>query len=89
MNIARKIVDALPEHGEHVPVLEIGPGTGVLTQYLANRGDLDLKLVEIDRESISYLHKKFTSLKHAIIEGDFLELDLGSIFNSTGAPRFG
>ncbi len=72
-NIAARIVDAL--HTSGAPVLEIGPGTGVLTGFLTKR-DLDLWLIEIDRESIAYLHQEYPLLKDRIIEGDFLEFDL-------------
>ncbi|HYC86813.1 MAG TPA: 16S rRNA (adenine(1518)-N(6)/adenine(1519)-N(6))-dimethyltransferase RsmA [Chryseosolibacter sp.] len=83
-NIARKIVDALhlPE-GEQTSVIEIGPGMGVLTQYLVDRKNIDLKLVEIDRESVQYLHAHFPG-KAAIIEGDFLQLDIASILGPHG-----
>jgi 16S rRNA (adenine1518-N6/adenine1519-N6)-dimethyltransferase len=76
-NIASKIVDALEATG--VPVLEIGPGTGVLTEFLIKK-DLDLSLIEIDRESIKYLREHFPALKDNIIEGDFLEFDLAAYF---------
>jgi len=61
-------------------VLEIGPGTGVLTQYLVTRPQIDLKVIEIDRESVSYLHNKFAVLQDRIIEGDFLAADLETLF---------
>jgi 16S rRNA (adenine1518-N6/adenine1519-N6)-dimethyltransferase len=76
--IAKKIVEALPS----IPkaVLEIGPGTGVLTQYLQEIKDIDLKLIEIDRDSVAYLKKNFSSLADKIIEGDFLQLETDKIF---------
>ncbi|MBR4772058.1 MAG: 16S rRNA (adenine(1518)-N(6)/adenine(1519)-N(6))-dimethyltransferase, partial [Bacteroidales bacterium] len=58
--VARKIVDAL--HGG-LPVLEVGPGMGVLTQYLLERKDIDLKLVEIDTESVNYLLTHFPDMQ--------------------------
>ena len=79
-NIAQKIVDALPRASGVSSVLEIGPGTGVLTQYLITKPDLDLKLIEIDRESVAYLRDKFAMLNDRIIEGDFLEINLRNIF---------
>ena len=79
-NIAQKIVDALPPANGVSSVLEIGPGTGVLTQYLIARPDVDLKLIEIDRESVAYLHDKFATLKNSVIEGDFLQINLKNIF---------
>lgn len=70
-NIALKIVDAL--QSTNIPVLEIGPGTGVLTETLIKRVD-DFSVIEIDTESIEYLHQHFPSLK--VIEGDFLEFGI-------------
>jgi 16S rRNA (adenine1518-N6/adenine1519-N6)-dimethyltransferase len=57
-------------------VLEVGPGTGVLTRYLVNRGIRDLSAIEIDTESIEFLKEEMPSLK--IIEGDFLKYNLES-----------
>jgi 16S rRNA (adenine1518-N6/adenine1519-N6)-dimethyltransferase len=79
-NIARKIVSALSAEQAGTPVLEIGPGMGVLTQYLIGR-DIDLKLVEIDRESVTYLKSHYPQLAGNIIEGDFLALDLSRVFH--------
>lgn len=76
-NIARKIVDALDVAGS-VPVLEIGPGTGVLTGFLIER-KLDLKLVEVDHESVEYLRANFPPGGVDIIHGDFLELDISQV----------
>lgn len=70
-NIALKIVEAL--QSTTIPVLEIGPGTGVLTETLVKK-ELDFSVIEIDTESIEYLHKHFPALK--IVEGDFLEYDI-------------
>jgi 16S rRNA (adenine1518-N6/adenine1519-N6)-dimethyltransferase len=72
-DIARRIVGAL--HGS--PVLEVGPGMGVLTQYLDNT---NLKVIEIDKESVVYLRKHFPELGDGLIEGDFLKMDLGNVF---------
>ena len=72
-DIARRIVGAL----QGSPVLEVGPGMGVLTQYLINT---DLKAIEIDKESVVYLRKHFPELGDGLIEGDFLKMDLGSVF---------
>lgn len=76
-NIARKIVDSL---GTDIPdVLEIGPGMGVLTQYLLERPELNVHVVEIDRESVEYLEHNFPNLKHIWSE-DFLKADIASKF---------
>lgn len=77
-NIARKIVDALAVP-DNSAVLEIGPGTGVLTKFLVER-PLRLKLVEIDFESVAYLKEHYPMLKDQIIEGDFLDMDSKVIF---------
>ena len=69
-NIARKIVDCL---GATVPnVLEVGPGMGVLTRYLLNRKELNIYVVEIDPESVEYLHNHFPELNNRIYFRDFL-----------------
>jgi 16S rRNA (adenine1518-N6/adenine1519-N6)-dimethyltransferase len=76
-NIAKKIVGALDL--THAPqVLEIGPGTGVLTKLLLQHHPRNVKVSEIDRESVAYLRKHFPELE--IIEGDFLNLSLGNFF---------
>ena len=81
LNIARRIVDSLkPGSASNQNVLEIGPGMGVLTQYLLQQTDRNLKVIEIDRDSVAYLKKNYPELKEKIIEGDFLQLKLGEIF---------
>ena len=62
-------------------VLEIGPGTGVLTQFLIDNPELSLKAIEIDRESVEYLSENYSKLKENIIEANFLKYDLPSLFN--------
>ena len=75
--IAQSIVDALEGSGS---VLEVGPGMGVLTQYLLQRGDIDLKLVEIDSESVDYLLAHFRGMQGRLLQADFLKLPLEKIF---------
>ncbi|MBR4505935.1 MAG: 16S rRNA (adenine(1518)-N(6)/adenine(1519)-N(6))-dimethyltransferase RsmA [Bacteroidales bacterium] len=77
--IAKHIVDSLSESSHNV--IEIGPGMGVLTKYLITRNNTDFHVVEIDRESVVYLHNHYPSLH--IIEGDFLKIDLSSLFQDT------
>ncbi len=77
MDIARRIAESLPIE-EHTFVLEIGPGMGVLTQFLLQNPLIDLKAVEVDTESVDYLNQHFPQL--TVIEGDFLKLDLKTIF---------
>lgn len=61
-------------------VLEIGPGTGVLTQFLLKRDDIDLYAAEIDTESIVFLKENFPQLGQRLIEGDFLKMDIAAMF---------
>lgn len=68
-------VDACPE----LPVLEVGPGMGVVTQFIIPKGR-EFKVVEIDFESVPYLHEHFPELGDNIIEGDFLQMDLDAVF---------
>ena len=69
-------VDACPE----IPVLEVGPGMGVLTQFLTQKGR-EVKVVELDFESVAYLKENFPSLEGNIIEADFLKLKLENLFD--------
>lgn len=80
-NIAAKIADSLII-GEKTNVLEIGPGMGVLTQFLLKNPQINLKVVELDNESVNYLQKNFNLLGNNIISADFLKLDLINLFNS-------
>lgn len=75
-SIAADIVDALPENP--VNVLEIGPGMGVLTKYLQPKRGKNLHVIEIDRESVEYLHAHYPELN--VISDDFLRMDLNKIF---------
>lgn len=74
MQIAERIADTLAEY-KSLPILEVGPGTGVLTRFLLDKGH-HLHVVELDRESVGYLEKNFPELSGRIIEGDFLRLNL-------------
>ena len=75
--VAQAIVAALRSRGT---VLEVGPGTGVLTRYLLREEDIRLKVVEIDSESVRYLLEHFPSLAPALYEADFLKMDLRKLF---------
>ena len=81
LSIAERIAAQVTGHGGVKQLLEIGPGMGVLTDYLL-KGDMDVNLIEIDRESIAYLHKKYPSLQEKVIEGDFLKFDFSTVFSS-------
>jgi 16S rRNA (adenine1518-N6/adenine1519-N6)-dimethyltransferase len=78
--IAQRIVNALIAEKTDHPVLEIGPGMGVLTTLLLKRQDILLKVIEIDRDSVAYLKKNHPTLEPGIIEGDFLEVSLDEIY---------
>ena len=82
LNIARKISSALTGGSKEAPVatLEVGPGMGVLTQFLLERNDIDLYAAEIDKESVAYLNTHYPVLKPHLIEGDFLQMDLPRTF---------
>lgn len=78
LSVARAIadtVDACPD----LPLLEVGPGMGVLTQYLLTKGRA-LKVAEIDFESVEYLRRNFPQLEEHIIEDDFLKMHLENVF---------
>jgi 16S rRNA (adenine1518-N6/adenine1519-N6)-dimethyltransferase len=77
-SIARRISDSLTGEG-YGSVLEIGPGMGVLTTFLLERGFPDFRVIEIDNESVHYLNANFPELKE-IIRGDFLSMDIDSYF---------
>ena len=79
LTIARRIadtVDACPD----IPVLEVGPGMGVMTQYIVNK-PRPFKVVEIDRESVAYLNSHFPQLRENILGEDFLRMDLTKVFD--------
>lgn len=77
-NVSRRIADTLSEY-VGTPVIEVGPGMGMLTKYLIADGH-DVTVVEIDGESIDYLHENFPALEGGhIIDGDFLQMDLAEV----------
>jgi len=80
-NIAKKIATSLLPNLSN-DILEIGPGMGVLTQFLLQEKDKNISVVEIDKESVAYLKTNFPDLIGKIIEGDFLKLNLSDHFSS-------
>ena len=82
-NIARKVVDSL-SLSNYLNVLEIGPGTGVLTKYLIKK-NINLKLIEIDNESVEFLKSELFIDPSIILEHDFLKLDLSNVFSENFA----
>lgn len=85
LGVARRIASTIGPF-KNLPVIEVGPGMGVLTRFLLDDG-YNLKVAEIDTESVSYLRENFPALNSddRIIEGDFLKLDLDAVF--TGADK--
>ena len=79
LNIAQNIADSLAITGP-TNVLEVGPGMGVLTQFLLKNPQINLKVVELDRESVVYLNENFPDLKGRILAEDFLKLDISNLF---------
>ena len=78
LSIAERIARTLDDF-KHLPVLEVGPGMGVLTQYLLEM-DLDLTVVELDSESVDYLEAAYPQLHGRIIGEDFLKMDLKRLY---------
>lgn len=87
--IAEKIAAALTMIPGTGNVLEIGPGTGILTRALLSREIPSLQLIEIDSESVEYLHTHHPELKGQIIEGDFLKLPLETLFGGQAFSLIG
>ena len=77
LNIARKIVDSLSD--DHDLVIEVGAGMGVLTQYLIENHLEKLQVVEIDKESVEFLKKRFPELEGHLTLGDFLKYDMPDV----------
>ncbi len=73
-------VQLTTEQPAKMKVLEIGPGMGVLSQYLLQRQDVDLRMIEIDDESVEYLESHFPQAHGRVIFGDFLKLDIDELF---------
>ena len=85
VNIAKKIVESLSPCQN---ILEIGPGTGILTKFLIKKNN-NLKLVEIDNESVSYLISELKINKNIIYNQDFLNLNLSKLFENNNFSIIG
>lgn len=79
LNVAKRIADTV-DTCPNIPILEIGPGMGVLTQYLVEK-HRDVKAVEIDKESVAYLNEAFPILHDNIVGADFLQMNLEDLFS--------
>lgn len=82
LDAAQQIVNLQSLHRGYNKVLEIGPGMGVLTQYLLQRTDCQTFVVEIDRESVEYLKEHFPVLEDRIFSQDFLQMNLAELFDN-------
>ena len=75
-NIAAKIVGSLrPAENNYSQVLEVGPGMGILSDFLLQQNDLETYLIDIDTESYEFLQKKYPQLGGRLINDDFLEIN--------------
>lgn len=83
-SISERIVSSLTRHGDYKQVLEIGPGTGALTQFLV-KTDLDVALLDIDDESIDYLKENYPYLINSIYKADFINDKLPEKLNPSFA----
>ena len=79
LGIAKDIADTVDTCPD-LPILEVGPGMGVLTQFLMQK-NREVKVVELDFESVAYLKENFAALEGHIIEDDFLKLKLEDVFD--------
>ncbi len=84
LSIASQIADSIPPLDLPRKVIEVGPGMGVLTNFLLQK-NFDLRVVEIDRESVAYLKANVPALEGRIIEGDFLRMKLDQYLDQNGA----
>lgn len=80
LQVAQDIADTIDTCPD-IPVLEVGPGMGVLTQFLL-RKERPVKVVELDFESVAFLKENFSQLGDNIIEQDFLKMDLSELFGN-------
>lgn len=89
LSAAQQIVEAMSPNGIYTKAIEVGPGMGVLTQYLQKRKEIDLFLAEIDVESIVYLAEHFPDLKEKTFEADFLQMHLEEKMNLAEGEKLG
>ena len=78
-SVAAEIVSYLTGYGNYSVVLEIGPGTGVLTDHLLKKSFQDIWMIEVDKESVQYLQKKYPDRAAGIIQQDFLSYQVTSV----------
>lgn len=80
-NIAAKIVESLRPENKYTQVLEVGPGMGILSDFLLEKKEYETSLIDIDDESVQYLQKKYPQLGNRLLNSDFLQLDFAGTFN--------
>ncbi|MEJ6980658.1 16S rRNA (adenine(1518)-N(6)/adenine(1519)-N(6))-dimethyltransferase RsmA [Pedobacter sp. P351] len=79
-NIAAKIVESLNPEGKYNQVLEVGPGMGILSDFLLQKKEYETFLIDLDSESVEFLKRKYPQLGTRLINGDFLALDFKEVF---------
>ena len=79
-NIAEKTVNSLQQMDKYSQVLEVGPGMGILSDFLLQKENLDVYLIDIDIESFQFLQKKYARIGDRLINGDFLKLHFQDVF---------
>lgn len=79
-NIASKIVESLNPQGKYTQVLEVGPGMGILSDFLLQKEEFETFLIDLDAESVDFLKRKYPQLGDNLLNGDFLELDFAKTF---------
>ena len=87
-SIAARIADSLRQAGATGRVLEVGPGTGMLTKHLLARTDCTVYAVEADRDMVAYLEQHYPALHERLIFRDFLEFDPVEFFEDHPFPEF-
>jgi len=79
LNIAKKIADSL---NDRVNVIEVGPGTGVLTEYFIHDKSINFKAIETDNEAYEFLQEKYSEYNEKLVLADFLKYDISSLFDN-------
>ncbi len=87
-DLAEQIADSLMLTDTYDQVLEVGPGRAMLTKYLLKK-PYGLKVAEADKDMVAYLEKNFTQLQGRILAGDFLRLDLSTVFEGASFGLIG
>ncbi|HET8860392.1 16S rRNA (adenine(1518)-N(6)/adenine(1519)-N(6))-dimethyltransferase RsmA [Marivirga sp.] len=82
-NIAQKIVESLEGHNNYKKLLEIGPGTGVLSNFLIDKAKYELLFMDVDQESVDYLQNLYPDHRDQFIKEDFLRIDLGHYYKES------